>query len=65
LVACIWVPRTGNKFGKASRDCVTPPLKILAPSHGTDWPATAKFWQDFPEISQPAGVGTVFEFKQD
>ena len=40
-------------------------LEILAPAHCTGWPATAQLWQAFPDLCQPAGVGTVFEFKRD
>ena len=40
-------------------------LEILAPTHCTGWPATAKLWSAFPDICHPAGVGTVFEFKRD
>jgi 7,8-dihydropterin-6-yl-methyl-4-(beta-D-ribofuranosyl)aminobenzene 5'-phosphate synthase len=37
-------------------------LSCLAPLHCTGWPATARLWQTMPEMFQPAGVGTVFEF---
>ena len=40
-------------------------MEMLAPTHCTGWPATAKLWSAFPEICRPAGVGTVFEFKRD
>ena len=40
-------------------------LDYLAPIHCTGWPATARLWQAFPNICRPAGVGGVFEFKQD
>jgi 7,8-dihydropterin-6-yl-methyl-4-(beta-D-ribofuranosyl)aminobenzene 5'-phosphate synthase len=40
-------------------------LEILTPAHCTGWPATARLWQAFPNICRPAGVGTVFEFKQN
>lgn len=40
-------------------------LTILAPSHCTGAPATARLWRAFPEIFHPAGGGTVFEFQRD
>ena len=40
-------------------------LMCLAPAHCTGGPATAQLWQAFPDLCRPAGVGTVFEFKQD
>lgn len=40
-------------------------LEILAPAHCTGSAATAKLWSAFPNICRPAGVGTVFEFKQE
>lgn len=40
-------------------------LMCLAPAHCTGLSATAKLWSAFPDISRPASVGTVFEFKRD
>jgi 7,8-dihydropterin-6-yl-methyl-4-(beta-D-ribofuranosyl)aminobenzene 5'-phosphate synthase len=37
-------------------------LRCLAPMHCTGWPATALLWQAMPEIFQPGGVGSAFQF---